>query len=252
MKLAISIIVGLLIALLILKFTNFESYVLAPVTYERSMDFNPGDEEARIIRAVAAASGTTIDDNQAKAILAASAPPVGPPPIMPIPGTVTPMMAPSPTAAQQIMEQPQAVLQAAQDARAAQAAQAARADMESGGVGGGAFTGGGGVGSITQITGGGGFGAMTQLAGGGAPLMGGALSQPITAGAAEFGVPSAAPRAAPPLSRAPAPAPRAAPTRAPAPAPRAAPTRAPAPRGPTTRREVLLDEIDDIIKKLHT
>ena len=229
MKLAISILVGLLIALVILKFTNLETYVLAPVSYDRAQDFNPGEDEARIIRAVAAATGTSIDDNQARAALAASAPPVGPPPVMALPGTVTPMAAPSPVAAQQIMAQPPAVVQAAEAAKAAQAAQAAQAEASSGGATGGAFTGGGGVGSITQIT------------GGAAPLMGGAATQPVTAGAAGFGAPAPAPR--PPLSSAPAPAP----------APMAAPPRAaaPAPRGPKTRKELILEEIDEILTKIH-
>lgn len=226
MKLAISILAGLLIALLILKFTNLESYVLAPVTYDRAMDFNPGEEEARIIRAVAAAAGTKIDETQARAALTASAPPVGPPPVMALPGTVTPLAAPSPVAAQQIMAQPPAVVQAAEATKAAMAAQA----DASGGAGGGAFTG-GAVGSITQIT------------GGGAPLMAGAAIQPVTAGAAGFGTPAPAPK--PPLSSAPAPAP--APMMA-APAPMMA---APAPRGPKTRRELILEEIDEILAKLH-
>jgi len=230
MKLAISILVGLLIALLILKFTNLESYVLAPVTYDRAQDFNPGDEETRIIRAVAAAAGTNISETQARAALAASAPPVGPPPIMALPGTMTPLAAPSPAAAQQIMAQPPAVVQAAQ------AAQAAQADA-TGGATGGAFTGGGGAGSITQIT------------GGGAPLMGGAAMQPITAAAAGFGTPAPAPK--PPLSSAPAPAPAPAPAQAPAPAPRARRRRAPPPKGPKTRRELILEEIDEILAKLH-
>jgi hypothetical protein len=238
MKLAISILVGLLIALLILQFTNLESYVLAPVTYDRAQDFNPDDEETRIIRAVAAATGTNISETQARAALAASAPPVGPPPIMALPGTMTPLAAPSPAAAQQIMAQPPAVVQATEAVKAAQAAQAAQADA-AGGATGGAFTGGGGVGSITQIT------------GGGAPLMGGAAMQPITAGAAGFGTPAPAPK--PPLSGgAPAPAPRSARRRAPAPAPRARRQRAPPPKGPKTRREVLLEEIDDILVKLRS
>ena len=213
MKLAISILAGLLIAMLILKFTNLESYVLAPVVYDRAQDFNPGEDEARIIRAVAAAAGTKIDENQARAALESAAPPVGPPPVMALPGTVTPMAAPSPAAAQQIMAQPPAVVQAAEAAKATQAAMAAQADAA-----GGAFTGGGGVGSITQIT-------------GGAPV------QPVTAGAAGFGAPAPAPKAAPPLSSAPAPAPKAAP--------------APRGRGPKTRRELILEEIDDILAKIH-
>ena len=223
MKLAISIIVGLLIALLILKFTNLESYVLAPVGYDRAQDFNPGEDEARIIRAVAAASGTKIDENQARAALEAASPPAGPPPVMALPGTVTPLAAPSPMAAQQIMAQPPAVVQAAEAAKTARAALEAQADA--GGATGGAFTGGGGVGSITQIT------------GGGAPLMGGAAIQPVTAGAAGFGTP--------------APAPAPAPAQAPAPAPRTRRRRAPPPKGPKTRSELILEEIDDILAKLH-
>lgn len=210
MKLAISILAGLLIAMLILKFTNLESYVLAPVTYERAMEFNPGEDEARIIRAVAAASGMNIDENQARTALAAAAPPVGPPPVMALPGTVTPMAAPSPMAAQQIMAQPPSVVKAAEAAKTMQA--------DAGGATGGEFTG-GAAGSITQIT------------GGGAPLMAGAAIQPVTAGAAGFGAPAPAPKAAPPLSSAPAPA--------------------PAPKGPKTRRELILEEIDDILEKLH-
>ena len=231
MKLAISILVGLLIALLILKFTNLESYVLAPVTYDRAQDFNPGEDEARIIRAVAAASGTKIDETQARAALAAASPPVGPPPIMALPGTVTPMAAPSPVAAQQIMTQPPAVVPAAEAAKTTQAAMAAQVDAaggESGGAG-GAFTG-GGVGSITQIT------------GGGAPLMGVMATKPVTAAAAGFGAPAPAPKA--PMSWAPAPAP--APRRAPK--PKAAPKAA---QGPKTRRELPLEEIDDTLDKLN-
>ena len=255
MKLAISILVGLLIALLILKFTNLESYVLAPVTYERSMDFNPGDDEARIIRAVAAAAGANISEDQARAALAAASPPVGPPPIMPIPGTVTPMVAPSPTAAQQIMAQPLAVVQAAEAAKATQAAQVATASGETGGAftdgGGGSFTGGGGG----SFTGGGGVGAITRITGGGAPLMGGAAMQPITAGAAGFGAPAPAPK--PPLSGAPAPAPAPSSARAPAPAPAPAPSPArrapaPAPAGPKGRKELILEEVDEILAKLRS
>jgi hypothetical protein len=118
------------------------------------------------------------------------------------------------------------------------AAQVDAAGGETGGAG-GAFTGGGGVGSITQIT------------GGGAPLMGGMVTQPITSAAAGFGTPAPAPKA--PMSWAPAPAP--APRRARAPAPRraSAPPPAPnaAPQGPKTRRELILEEIDEILDKLH-
>ena len=48
MKLAISILLGLVLAFLILKFTNVESYVLAPVVYDRANEFNRDEEETRI------------------------------------------------------------------------------------------------------------------------------------------------------------------------------------------------------------
>lgn len=97
--------------------------------------------------------------------------------------------------------------------------------------------------------GGGPMGGTTTITAGGAPFGAGQAVQPVTAAAAAM---APAPVA---LALAPAPAP-AAMARAPAPAPAAiiygarAPAPSPSSRGPKSRKEILLEEIDFILTKI--
>lgn len=210
MKLLLSVAIGLLIAWLIISLIDKETYVLAPVTYERANVLDADADERRVIRAVAAASGRQISDADANLILAAAAPP--PTPAIRLPGTALP------PAAVQITPPTTGQAPPGMGAEAQQAAQAAAAAVVSDASG---LPGGG----MASGMGGGPMGGTTTITAGGAPFGAGQVAQPITADAAAL-----------------VPAPRA---RAPAPA-----ARAPAPRGPKTRKEVLLEEIDFILTKI--
>jgi len=229
MKLLLSVIVGLLIAWIILSFVDRETYVLAPVTYERSKVLDPDEEERRLIKALASASGRNVSDQDARQILSTVDAARAPAPVMVLPG------APPPAAFALPQPGPTAPAGMTADARAAQtaaAAAAAAADLpgaaRADGTGTGVGFGAGGVG-------------LTTVTAGGAPIiMGGRPTQPVVAGVAAL-APAPVSRA---MAMAPAPAPAAVIYGGRAPAP------APATRGAKTRREILIEEIDEILKKI--
>lgn len=232
MKVLLSVVLGLLLAWVILSYVDVETYVMAPVVYDRSNILDPSEEERRVIQAIAASSGQQISDAQANRILENVDTTRAPAPLISLPGAPPPaaFALPQPGA-----EAPRGMSADTQAARAAAADAAAAAAGGPGGGGDGGFGGpGGGLGSV----------GATTLISGGIPLLAGAQpTQPITAAAGILG-------------GAPAPAPKARrsrrPGRAPAPAPAPAPARAPAPaaRRGKTRRELILEDIDKIMKKI--
>lgn len=234
MKVLLSVVLGLLLAWVILSYVDVETYVMAPVVYDRSNILDPSEEERRVIQAIAASSGQQISDAQANRILEKVDTTRAPAPLISLPGAPPPaaFALPQPGA-----EAPRGM---SADTQAARAAAADAAAAAAGGPGGGGGFGGpgGGMGSV----------GATTLISGGIPLLAGAQpTQPITAVA---GVLGGAPAPAPAMygARGPAPAPKARrrrrPGRAPAPAP------APAARRGKTRRELILEDIDKIMKKI--
>lgn len=223
MKLLLSIVIGLLIAWAIVSYVDKSTYVLAPVVGGSAREFNEGVDEVKIVQAAAAAAGRTVDVKQAVSIIKDTQEKQA---LVNQSGLALP--APTPTAAAQIEQAQAAQIQAAEKEREKRASEEAATEVDPFKAGGGLADGRG------MLSGGGGGGAsIVQITGGRAPLMDMSGAGPSSGDFAKS---------------APAPAPA---TMLQAPAPAPAPAPVPPPRGPKTRKEILLEEIDFILKKTH-
>ena len=225
MKLLLSIVIGLLLAWAIVSFVERSTYVLAPVVGASAREFNEGVDDVKIVQAAAAAAGRTVDVKQAVSIIKETQEKQT---LMNQSGLALP--APTPTAAAQIEQAQAAQIQAAEQEREKRAAAEAATEVDAFSAGSG-LAGGGGM-----LSGGSGGRTIVQLTGGSAPF---AALRDGAPNAGDFTTPAPSPSRV--IDKSPevfAPAP--------------APAPAPPPRGPKTRREILLDEIDFVLEKTKT
>jgi len=263
MKLLLSILLGVIVALIVLKATSgFRKENILVTGGDFDMAIGKVPEASKLSQVVAATTGRTMTQEQLASIM--SLPPAPAPSENNI-GVVLPAPTPAMSMMQPTTSSPVSALGAAQSPAAAAANAAAAAAVTSDGSAAGASTLAGG--DISGLTGGmtsggggmvsGGGTNINMVSGGSATTITGTIplkAQGSATAAAPFGVPAPSMRVSAP---APMSAPASSPMRAPAPgpsmrAPAPAPARAPASvLEPKTRKEVILEEIDFVLSKIH-